>query len=124
VNIYFIVSSLFRIGQQEFMYRRDPHIQDAMSKLRARSAGAKPPEPMKYLDTTARPKGIMGRLAQFSGQITPAAEGGVPPAAPQSRPSSASRSGSRAKGGAVKSNSAPPSRSHPRAQAKRPRRPR
>ena len=33
VNIYFIVSSLFRISQQEFMYRRDPHIRSSMAAL-------------------------------------------------------------------------------------------
>jgi len=36
VNVYFIVSSLFRIGQQEVMYRRDPHIQASLAKLQAR----------------------------------------------------------------------------------------
>ena len=37
VNVYFIVSSLFRIAQQEVMYRRDPHIQASMAKLSARA---------------------------------------------------------------------------------------
>jgi YidC/Oxa1 family membrane protein insertase len=36
VNVYFIVSSLFRIAQQEVMYRRDPHIQASLAKLQAR----------------------------------------------------------------------------------------
>ncbi len=38
VNIYFIVSSLFRILQQEFMYRRDPHIRESMATLRAQAS--------------------------------------------------------------------------------------
>jgi YidC/Oxa1 family membrane protein insertase len=50
VNVYFIVSSLFRISQQEWMYRRDPHIMQAFAQLKARkaaggstgSAGGKP----------------------------------------------------------------------------------
>ena len=37
VNIYFIVSSLIRIGQQEFMYRRDPHIRASHEALRERT---------------------------------------------------------------------------------------
>lgn len=44
VNIYFIVSSLFRIGQQEYMYRRDPQIVSSLAVLKARrsEAGTKP----------------------------------------------------------------------------------
>jgi YidC/Oxa1 family membrane protein insertase len=40
VNVYFIFSSLFRIGQQEWMYRRDPQIVHAMEQLKARKANA------------------------------------------------------------------------------------
>jgi YidC/Oxa1 family membrane protein insertase len=40
VNVYFIVSSLFRIGQQEFMYRRDPQLQESLRQLRERHAKA------------------------------------------------------------------------------------
>jgi YidC/Oxa1 family membrane protein insertase len=36
VVVYFIVSSLFRIGQQEWMYRRDPHIVGSMQQLTER----------------------------------------------------------------------------------------
>jgi YidC/Oxa1 family membrane protein insertase len=125
VNVYFIVSSLFRIGQQEFIYRRDPHIQEAMSKLRARSGSAKSDD-QKFTAQIERPKGVLGRLAQFSGQMTPATEGGVPPGGVSPRPSAAGRNGSganRSKNGA-KGKSAPAPRSHPRAQGKRPRRPR
>lgn len=38
VGIYFIVSSLFRVGQQEYMYKHDPKITAAVSELRARKA--------------------------------------------------------------------------------------
>ena len=37
VNVYFIVSSLFRVGQQEFMYRHDPELQASLNKLKART---------------------------------------------------------------------------------------
>ena len=56
VNIYFIVSSLFRIGQQEFMYRRDPHIRESLAQMHARMKSD-----AKVVDTKAtetRPKGL------------------------------------------------------------------
>lgn len=37
VNLYFMVSSIFRICQQEFMYRRDPAIRAALERLRRRT---------------------------------------------------------------------------------------
>jgi YidC/Oxa1 family membrane protein insertase len=37
VNVYFIVSSVFRICQQELMYRRDPHIRSTLERLRGRT---------------------------------------------------------------------------------------
>jgi YidC/Oxa1 family membrane protein insertase len=40
VVIYFIASSLFRIGQQEWMFRRDPQITAAVRELKNRKAGA------------------------------------------------------------------------------------
>jgi YidC/Oxa1 family membrane protein insertase len=42
VTVYFIVSSLFRIGQQELMYRRDPKIVASMHQLRRRLEGPEP----------------------------------------------------------------------------------
>lgn len=40
VNVYFIVSSLFRIGQQELMYRHDPVLKKhALAAAEARAAG-------------------------------------------------------------------------------------
>jgi YidC/Oxa1 family membrane protein insertase len=37
VNLYFMVSSIFRICQQEFMYRRDSDIRAALERLRRRT---------------------------------------------------------------------------------------
>ena len=49
VGVYFIVSSLFRVGQQEWMYKHDPTIVKAINELTARkkaeAAGGKPPGP-------------------------------------------------------------------------------
>jgi len=42
VGLYFIVSSIFRIGQQEWMYKRDPQIIDAVHKLREQKASMPP----------------------------------------------------------------------------------
>ena len=44
VGVYFIVSSLFRVGQQEWMYKHDPTITAAISELTKRKA-SEPPEP-------------------------------------------------------------------------------
>jgi YidC/Oxa1 family membrane protein insertase len=33
VNVYFIISAVFRICQQELMYRRDPHIRSTLERL-------------------------------------------------------------------------------------------
>jgi YidC/Oxa1 family membrane protein insertase len=44
VVIYFIASSVFRIGQQEWMYRRDPQITAAVRELENRKSGAPPPK--------------------------------------------------------------------------------
>ncbi len=45
VNIYFIVSSLFRIGQQDAMYRWDPSLQASLEKLKSKSAQSPTPSP-------------------------------------------------------------------------------
>jgi YidC/Oxa1 family membrane protein insertase len=122
VNVYFIVSSLFRIGQQEFMYRRDPHIQEAMSKLRDRNAAA-----AKVVDTKLvqdRPKGFRAMFNQAREQ----AAGGAPRAAIASgnaknngRPGQA-KSGNRSSAKGASRPGGP--RSQPRAQGKRARKPR
>jgi YidC/Oxa1 family membrane protein insertase len=45
VGLYFIVSSLFRIAQQEWMYKRDPHITKAVAQLVERQKNEPPPTP-------------------------------------------------------------------------------
>jgi YidC/Oxa1 family membrane protein insertase len=42
VGVYFIVSSLFRVGQQEWMYKHDPTITAAIRELTARKAELPP----------------------------------------------------------------------------------
>ena len=59
VNVYFIVSSLFRIGQQEYMYRRDPHIRASLSQLNARAKAA---PPVVTTQGREQPKGFFERL--------------------------------------------------------------
>jgi YidC/Oxa1 family membrane protein insertase len=59
VNVYFIVSSLFRIGQQEYMYRRDPHIRESLSQLNARAKAA---PTVVATEGRERPKGFFERL--------------------------------------------------------------
>ncbi|HLI43151.1 MAG TPA: YidC/Oxa1 family membrane protein insertase [Acidimicrobiales bacterium] len=34
VGVYFIVSSLFRVGQQEYMYKHDPKVQESIAQIR------------------------------------------------------------------------------------------
>ncbi|HUZ18984.1 MAG TPA: YidC/Oxa1 family membrane protein insertase [Acidimicrobiales bacterium] len=63
VNVYFIISSLFRIAQQEFMYKRDPQILASMEHLRARTKqDPKVVEAKLAIERERRPKGVLGRL--------------------------------------------------------------
>jgi YidC/Oxa1 family membrane protein insertase len=64
VNIYFIISSLFRIGQQDAMYRWDPSLQASLEKLKSKG----PPTPVPQI-------GGGGILARFR----EATAGGVAP---------------------------------------------
>jgi YidC/Oxa1 family membrane protein insertase len=85
VNVYFIVSSLFRIGQQEYMYRRDPQLRESLHQLRERHAKAaapggggsggkagpaakpgKPARPNGAAPGGERPRGLLGRLGVAS----------------------------------------------------------
>lgn len=92
VNVYFIFSSLFRIGQQEWMYRRDPQITHAMAQLKARRAATaggggkkgevEPVPPM----TPLPPSGLRGFRARIANALAPElmageANGGPAPAA-------------------------------------------
>ena len=124
VNVYFIVSSLFRIAQQEYMYRRDPAIRESMEHLKTRAkTDTKVIEARAAKKDDGRPKGFRARLAQAAalqgapqedGEKVPAGAGrqrrpgGVPaPQAKQAKPTGPAKP-----------------KSQPRAQGKRPRRPR
>jgi YidC/Oxa1 family membrane protein insertase len=67
VGLYFIVSSAFRIAQQEWMYKRDPHITAAVAKLREMKLKNPPP-------VTAAPKTFRERLAALAPQVEPSLE--------------------------------------------------
>lgn len=47
VGIYFIVSGLFRIGQQEYMYKHDPKIVATIGELRKRQSGDQKDKPVE-----------------------------------------------------------------------------
>jgi len=81
VGVYFIVSSLFRVAQQEWMYKHDPTIVAAIRELTSRKSSERPPSPASAGDKGAsRPrqgaagKGFMARMREA------AAAGGSEPA--------------------------------------------
>jgi YidC/Oxa1 family membrane protein insertase len=129
VNVYFIVSSIFRIGQQEYMYRRDPHIRESLSRLNAQVKTA--PTVVPTQGREQRPKGFFERLlnpgaVQAGGgapqRQLPAVRGNSAAEAPRAAarlqtPVRAVPQGGRGPGGS-------PVRSQPRARGKRPRKPR
>jgi len=129
VNVYFIVSSIFRIGQQEYMYRRDPHIRESLSRLNARAKAA--PTVVPTQGREQRPKGFLERMLNpgtpqpvaGAPQGQPSAVRGnseveAPPAPVRAQtPVRAVARGGRGPGGS-------PGRSQPRARGKRPRKPR
>jgi YidC/Oxa1 family membrane protein insertase len=127
VNVYFIVSSLFRIGQQEFMYRRDPHIRASLSQMRERMK-----TDSKVVDTRGkeeRRKGFFERFLPPTPALEPPekpspslrAEQAAPPPPPAPNASGNGRGaippGGRGPGGS-------PARGGSRSRSKRPRRPR
>ena len=59
VGIYFIVSSLFRVAQQEYMYKHDPHIVEAVKQLKQRKASDPTPRRRRrgFVRCCARPPG-------------------------------------------------------------------
>ncbi len=131
VNVYFIVSSLFRIGQQEFMYRHDKQIQESLAKLRERAKSEPKAQAKARLATAGdQPKGFRARLAALSpaAQLSPADP--LPPKPVARRPSSGARqsgAGGRSRAGnGAGPPAAPPAapKSQPRAQGKKARRPR
>ncbi len=88
VGIYFIVSSLFRVGQQEYMYKHDPHIVEAVKQLKQRKASdTTPPAPRKGIRQMLREAAGEGASRSSlesnprEGRTTkPAGKGGARPA--------------------------------------------
>jgi YidC/Oxa1 family membrane protein insertase len=79
VNIYFIVSSLFRIAQQDGMYRWDPSLQASLEKLRKTTANQPAPAPSggilaRFREATAGPSAAAanGRNGSSGGATVPA----------------------------------------------------
>jgi YidC/Oxa1 family membrane protein insertase len=128
VNVYFIVSSLFRISQQEFMYRRDPHIREALAQMHARAKSEG-----KVVDTKGKEgprKRFLERLMPPTPALEPAPKPAAPPTSGQQAPapqrpvmnSSGNGRGAIPPGGRGPGGS--PARGQSRSRAKRPRRPR
>lgn len=78
VGVYFIVSSAFRIAQQEYMYKHDSHIVEAVAQLKNRK-----PIDTKATTASGQPKGFMDRLRELSSG--PASAASLEPSRP-SRP--------------------------------------
>ncbi|CAG4934559.1 MULTISPECIES: YidC/Oxa1 family membrane protein insertase [Acidithrix] len=103
VNLYFVVSSLFRIVQQEFMWRRDPVLRSHSIDARKQADEIKA---QKAAGTyVAPPKvGFMDRMKEAQGQTqpknsgnggTPRSGGGTTP--PRPRPATSRNGNSQAK---------------------------
>lgn len=109
VGVYFIVSSLFRVAQQEWMYKHDPTIVGAIAELQKRKA-SEPPLPPKGTGGGEGPKkGFLGRLREAaeaggvsgrgegkSSKALPSSPGGRKPGA-QGRPPASGKPGSAGK---------------------------
>lgn len=122
VNVYFIVSSLFRIGQQEYMYRRDPHIRESVARLNERAKTTPLVVPAQGREER-RPQGLFGRLLNpappTAGEAAPVeADGG------QSRPAPRPQGGARTVPQGGRGPGGSPRRTQSRSKAKRPRKPR
>jgi YidC/Oxa1 family membrane protein insertase len=89
VNVYFIISSLFRICQQEVMYRRDPQIQASLAKLQARHRTDPKVVDTKAVDTKSvdmtMPVKKTGATTPPKGKPTPSAKAPPPKAQPRAR---------------------------------------
>jgi YidC/Oxa1 family membrane protein insertase len=126
VGVYFIVSSLFRVGQQEWMYKHDPTIVNAIQELTKRKhAETLNPSPdagdtkagIGSRDATSG-KGFLARMREASGSPSSARPGVGP--AQRSTGTSGSRRGTTNGSKASVSqngsrNAAPAKRSNPQA---------
>ncbi len=76
VGVYFIVSSAFRIGQQEWMYKHDKMITETLAKLKQQRAA----QATKDKGAQGAPKGFFAKLRDAattaSANTTPALEAG------------------------------------------------
>ncbi|MDA8291748.1 MAG: membrane protein insertase YidC [Actinomycetota bacterium] len=143
VNVYFIVSSLFRIGQQEFMYRRDPQLQASLAKLHERAKNDPKALAARALSAGegSGGKGLLGRIRSAALQGASDGQGSSASARPSGATDGTSRQRERATqqqrsaprpkpsprttGSATRGGSPPNVRKpQPRAQGKRARRPR
>ncbi len=101
VGVYFIVSSLFRVGQQEWVYKHDPTIVKAIQELTARkhaeAAGGKPPDSAARDTGGARASsgpgaggkgGFMARMREAAAAGRPPESGGDEPASSGPKPRS------------------------------------
>lgn len=139
VNVYFIISSLFRIGQQEFMYRRDPQLRAAIEKLQERTRNDPKMIAARAVASQRRQgKGLLARLRPAGLQAAVESTGVAPAAArsgstravtqrtkPAPPAKSTSTDGARHQTAANRGGKAPRTvKPQPRAQGKRARRPR
>jgi YidC/Oxa1 family membrane protein insertase len=81
VGLYFIVSSAFRIAQQEYMYKHDKHIVAAVEKLRDRK-----PIDTKATENLGVRKGFRDRMKELAAQTGPSASLEPSPQAKNPRP--------------------------------------
>lgn len=77
VGLYFIVSSVFRIGQQEYMYKHDPKIVESVRQLRERKALDTKAKTDKTKDAAASDDRASD-LGRPSGRGRPSARGDAP----------------------------------------------
>ena len=106
VGLYFIVSSMFRIGQQEWMYKRDPHILESISKLKEMKLRNPPP-------VVASPKGWRQRLAALAPQVDTSLEPAADSKSASGKPIRKSPQGSRPAGSSAARGSRPGTGSRP-----------
>jgi YidC/Oxa1 family membrane protein insertase len=98
VNVYFIISSLFRISQQEFMYRHDPQIRASLEKLRERTKNDPKVIAARAVANQSSGKGLLSRLRPSALMPAtdpgPGSNGGPPPksSGPRTTPSKAAPS--------------------------------
>jgi len=112
VGVYFIVSSMFRVGQQEWMYKHDPAIVAAISELKNRKNS--PPGPGSDAGAPGKPaggsrsgtgrKGFLERMREAAETGSGgAADEEAPRPVPKQRPGPATAGSGRAAGNGAKS---------------------